>query len=406
MPVSGAALLLAAGHYQGTFANRLLSARPMLFFGKISYSLYLVHWPIIMAIGYGGARIGGSAGWLAFLASVILAWLSFRFIETPVRTRQWFARRSVLFAFCGAGTVLFAGLGTLLYMTGGLPQRFADQARMAQLTELGRWSDPRGHCYNLKPGDISAGRFCIRGREGAAPTLALIGDSHAQGLAPGLFAAADRAAVAGAQFTSMGYMPPPGRSPLGQDFEPKLDPELFRWLDENPQVKVTFVSGFWLYEVTGKTYRHKGVIQIDDQYDGSGLAYNPTSFARGIERLLARFPGRKFVTLDDIPTGRGLDPKHYLRGLTGRGVGQAEIKRAQAEEERAAYAPLLRNLSARHPNLVFEEVLFEAHCNDRSFALFGPDGNQRFVDGDHITYQRSLELTGPLYAMLRRNLSL
>lgn len=69
LPVSGAALLLAAGHHPGTIANRVLGAKPLLFFGKISYSLYLVHWPIIVAIGYGGAKVGGLVGWLALFAS-------------------------------------------------------------------------------------------------------------------------------------------------------------------------------------------------------------------------------------------------------------------------------------------------------------------------------------------------
>src|SRR5262249_30635603 len=48
MPCLGAAFLILAGGWGGSFAGRGLSLRPVVFVGRISYSLYLWHWPVLV----------------------------------------------------------------------------------------------------------------------------------------------------------------------------------------------------------------------------------------------------------------------------------------------------------------------------------------------------------------------
>ena len=86
--VMGAALLLYAVH--GTtelgMTGMLLRSRPMVFFGLISYSLYLWHWPLL-AIDK-ATRAGPSpveVRLLLCVVAVVLAWLSYRFVERPTR---------------------------------------------------------------------------------------------------------------------------------------------------------------------------------------------------------------------------------------------------------------------------------------------------------------------------------
>ena len=52
---------------------------------------------------------------------------------------------------------------------------------------------------------------------------------------------------------------------------------------------------------------------VDDQYDGSGSAYNPTAIKNGLTRLAARYPDREIILLDDIPTGREVHIRARLR---------------------------------------------------------------------------------------------
>ena len=69
--------------------------RPAVWLGNLSYSWYLWHWPLIV---FAGALWPDSSGVLVPAAAVSLvpAWLSYRFVESPIRLGERFRGRSVL----------------------------------------------------------------------------------------------------------------------------------------------------------------------------------------------------------------------------------------------------------------------------------------------------------------------
>lgn len=86
VPVAGAALVIiggSAGHE--TPVSRLLSVRPMVWTGSISYSLYLWHWPLLVAAGAYFGEMTTLQGICIALAAFIPAALSLKYIENPVR---------------------------------------------------------------------------------------------------------------------------------------------------------------------------------------------------------------------------------------------------------------------------------------------------------------------------------
>lgn len=102
-----------------------LASRPMLFFGNISYSLYLVHWPIVVFGKLVAPDLDPVAFWFAGVGlSIALAWFSYRFIERPSRGNtpfKFFAIPAVaLFA------VLVGGAG-MTVSANGFPARFDSQ---------------------------------------------------------------------------------------------------------------------------------------------------------------------------------------------------------------------------------------------------------------------------------------
>jgi peptidoglycan/LPS O-acetylase OafA/YrhL len=86
-PVLGTVALIAGGSAAGRFGPaRLTSARPMVFIGAISYSLYLWHYPVInLYTESRGQAPGLFAGPVILAASVLLAWLTKTFVEDKVR---------------------------------------------------------------------------------------------------------------------------------------------------------------------------------------------------------------------------------------------------------------------------------------------------------------------------------
>jgi peptidoglycan/LPS O-acetylase OafA/YrhL len=87
LPVGGAVLLIAGGSAAARYGPaRLMSLKPLVFIGGISYSLYLWHWPVIVLWeAWRGQSPGVLAGLGLVLASVLLSWLTKVAVEDPVR---------------------------------------------------------------------------------------------------------------------------------------------------------------------------------------------------------------------------------------------------------------------------------------------------------------------------------
>lgn len=92
LPVGGAVMLIASGPAPGRpravwrSPERLMSVRPMVFLGGISYSLYLWHWPIIdLWTNYTGHSPDALSGPVIIALSLVLAWWSKTFVEDLVR---------------------------------------------------------------------------------------------------------------------------------------------------------------------------------------------------------------------------------------------------------------------------------------------------------------------------------
>lgn len=90
LPVTGAVLILAGGIDGPRYgATLVLGIRPMRFFGDISYSIYLVHWPVlILAEAYAEGHLRIRHKLVLIVVAIGLSWLSYRFVETPFRTSR------------------------------------------------------------------------------------------------------------------------------------------------------------------------------------------------------------------------------------------------------------------------------------------------------------------------------
>ena len=130
IPCLGAALVIWGGEAGPSLPTRLLGSRVMVFFGLISYSLYLVHWPIAAL----GREWLGPVAPLPFLLggvalSVLLGFLSWRFIEQPVRVNRALFTPRVLVGATVAGTLALAAFAQTAIATRGLPQRLTPEVR-------------------------------------------------------------------------------------------------------------------------------------------------------------------------------------------------------------------------------------------------------------------------------------
>ena len=126
-PVVGTALVILYAT-PTTLPGRLLATRPMVGVGLISYSAYLWHQPLFAYARLALRETPPMALMSALaLASLVLAWISWRFIEQPFRRRdrQWLARRWALFTASLTGMVLWIAAGAVTHEWNGFPGRYA-----------------------------------------------------------------------------------------------------------------------------------------------------------------------------------------------------------------------------------------------------------------------------------------
>lgn len=185
IPVLATGALLHAGATGASQVQRLLSLRPMVFVGLISYSLYLWHWPLLVFARYRNTMQPLDAGllWLLLMLSVLLAAASYRWVETPLRRRRKDAipgARRRPFTTAAAASVVMGVVAAMVIVGGGWRTRFSPNVQA--LDDARNPSIPYVECSGVAPPhDMGA---CVVGYATARRRIMLWGDSYALAWVP------------------------------------------------------------------------------------------------------------------------------------------------------------------------------------------------------------------------------
>jgi peptidoglycan/LPS O-acetylase OafA/YrhL len=245
LPCLGAAAIIAAGPQP--IVNRLLALAPARFFGRISYSLYLWHWPVIVFSGLWlflpatGTTIAAEVA-----ISILLGWLSYELVEKMGRTWLAAMSRRTLFLTCAAVMIATGAVALALIGTKGLPGRFTAQQRAFDgvLDRNDQQAYRQGRCFMVEPLDRFDEQGCLSGAP-LRPQALLIGDSLAAHWWPGLSQANLPFSVL--QATMIGCKPglyaPDDKRPCAQFFNRMFG----EWLPRH-KVQAVILAGRWRVE--------------------------------------------------------------------------------------------------------------------------------------------------------------
>jgi len=213
VPTIGTALLVMAGP-DSWFNRTILSPRPVVLIGLISYPLYLWHWPLLSFARYHlliEPTPSTKAGIIAL--AILLAWATYQFVERPIRfgmRRAQSVRRyapiTLIVLLCGVG-----GVGLMTWTAQGFVERFPDQVRnLANYTYDEQAAYRAGTCILSPPQterDFASGCTGRTSADDQRPLVFLWGDSHAAHLYPGLAHIQGNSGFALAQFTASACPP-------------------------------------------------------------------------------------------------------------------------------------------------------------------------------------------------------
>lgn len=381
LPVVGTALIICfAG--PGGWVTRLLGTSGFVGLGLISYSAYLWHQPLfafarIRAIDEPSVRqILGLAA-----LSLVLGWLSWRFVEQPFRRagRGVLPTRKAIFAACAPVAAGLAALGVWGHVEKGFPARASVQpfAAIAYTADLPPYRD----CIGQEPalGNLNMCKIL----PGAVADAALIGDSHADDKLYGLFHA-DK----GRKWLLLANAscPPVLNIHLESDqlgCEMKMDDAL-HYVAENKAIKTVALSFFANYILTvpyaADHFRQPNgpdhVRITSSKYAGYSRA---EMFLNGLQDTVAlmREHGKEVIILMDQPE-LPFFPVDCIKGRP-----DCFVPRQQAMERQARYRGLLDRLNARFPSLrIFDPA--QLFCdNSRCF----------YTRGETILYRDSHHLS-------------
>ena len=190
-PCLGTAALILANNPSSRDSQRGwtatgLSWKPIVFIGLISYSLYLWHWPVICFSSYWAlSEFTAMEKWGIVLASVVFAFASWRWVETPFRKKQCFTTRSHVIGMALFVSLVSGFAGWLGHKSGGFPERVNSQV-LAVLEDLEKDQAERQKLSYLAPNITDYSQANLRnlpriGQQDATPlSFAVLGDSHAQ----------------------------------------------------------------------------------------------------------------------------------------------------------------------------------------------------------------------------------
>ena len=311
----GAALLISSG--QG-LASRLLSTRPFVGIGLISYSLYLWHWPIFVFASYVVIRpLTVPEGLAVALMSVGAAYLSWRFVERPFR-RAMPARRALVAT--GTGVALLSLMAIALIRTDGLPSRFN--------AESAAFNRVNGTHYRCSVSDfLSFGMLygCpvnLPDRNVESADVVLVGNSHAQMYVPAVAGALKEQGLNGL------LVPVNGCAPL-TDYNASTDCMTIM------RTNIAAVNGLKRARVVILSFAWHKV--FEDMVDSQGRPVGRLPWQTiqlGIESTIRQLErgGKKVILVGPIPY-----PHYYVASTVSREVAYRGSALSPLEQTRAEF---------------------------------------------------------------------
>lgn len=381
LPILGAVLLIAAG--MDAWINRaLLGSRPMVFIGLISYPLYLWHWPLLsfQRILF-GEEVGALARCGALALAFLLAWLTYRFVEVPVRSRH-------------PGTAVAAGLFTCVACVGVVGYlSFANviSPRSAGYPELaGIEAAVTASAFpgtRLQPVTNEAGAFRRQGTN--ARTVLVIGDSNVQQYYPRIdrLISGNPSGTRSVVFAAYGGCSPfPNLHGARQRFCEGL---LQRAIDyaRRPEVDTVLIAAHWMAYFRPRPryewYFDDGETRQRMTLDAPALDLAFRSLQHMIETFIGQ--GKQVYIVLQMPHGTQFDPRSMVvrRWLTPAfRIEPARIGRSDVALEMEPVVSRLQRVAAATGARTIDPLQWL--CTDETCPALTGDGVPVYQDAAHL----------------------
>ena len=393
VPVLGSILIIIAG--QQAWVNRkILSNRILVWFGLISFPLYLWHWVLLSFARIVESETPNTEIRIAcVLLSICLAWLTFKFIEKPIRLGKYKKRNSLILivlaliiGLLGYHVFIKHGYGTREHI-----QTFFQLLEDDKMPIATRESD--GSCQRLL--DIQTPKSVVCLTNSANPEIMFVGDSHAMALNSSIYTGNIKLAtlLIGAHGCPplLGYYV----TQNGKDIHHCDDfiNQVLDALSKTKSIKTVVINSRGPYYFTGEGYGIEGRSPELIVPSNKNIKSEPQvlMFLNGHSKFIAALKRNKIKVVFVIdPPELGEDPAGclYERPITiTKGLSNCTQSRSKAMSRQSSYRNVINSLSLTHPLLKIYDTL-PIFCDD-SLCYGIRDNNLLYWDDDHISLTAS-----------------
>lgn len=402
-PTLGTFFLISAG--ERSWLNRAILASPaFVWVGKISYPLYLWHWPLLsyarilqQGTPDAGARVA------AVLTSIFLAWATYRFLETPVR---FGGRRPLKACIAVAWMACIGAVSFATFQFQGLASR---DAVAGLSSESVPWAETMKEYASDCPFSLADYRDCYLFKGGKEASVILVGDSHAGHLVAGMAQTKPAGIETGALILNGGCPPVYGVERLTNNV-PMLDyaktgascsainnARLNYILESSAKVIVFSVNGtdFNSTSVKDGSYKYSYDGIGTDNYDALASALKDT-----VDRLVKA--GKHVILVEDNPLfalpriDRCLNPDRPLAWSNPAKGAECGISREAANHQHARVGALYAQISNSSPNAVTVFDTKDVLCSSTTCSM-RKDGKLLYRDADHLSVEGSRDVMRKLF---------
>ncbi len=410
VPCLGTMLLISTASDKSTMVSRALSIAPMVMVGKISYSLYLWHWPLFVFAEYQyGERLPVAYSLGLIAVAVALSLLTYYFVEQPARRRSFLTQRTAI----GAGVLamgLLAASSHAIIETKGWPERLGPE--VAAFAKTARDAKVPPPCRD-KDEESASAKGCTIGAKGdLPPTFLLWGDSHAVALSAEIANIAAAKGVTGEVAVVGGCGPFLLEAIRNERFLRDKCNVMARRVGEMLEAgayRHVVIAARWAVYSEGNRYDN-GALE-SDRFDTGDIAETRRLFRetlRGtVKRVLAT--GRTVTLIGPIPELRSHLPNAMLRALMRGETRDFSLPFEVFAERQAAVLATLGELD-QMPGV---RVIYpHTELCDGTACRTNDGGKPLYYDDDHLglfgtkaikdSLARAIDFTAPFESAARK----
>jgi peptidoglycan/LPS O-acetylase OafA/YrhL len=387
LPVIGSALIIYSGMERSSWAGKILGLPLFVFIGKISYSLYLWHWPIIILGRYYLIKDPNTMQMFFLVtASFLFSILSWTIIEKPFRTKSFLPAPGI-FIFAGSVMTIAIIISGTIYLKAGMPERIPDDQLKVIEKVYSKWGEDK-KCNKTDPGVFKEFNRCILGDDTAAPSFIIWGDSHALALAPALDASARREGASGYLASQSACPPLLGVDRVGESACYDFNNTVMEHVIAHPEWETVFLAGRWALSTSGERYKNEegtNIILVDST-SPSASASNADLVENGLDRTVTALQnlGRKVVIIASVPeVGYDVPSSYFIAARTGRDINAIIAPTFDEYLERnGSIFNILNALQNRYNIQIIDPA--DRLC-DQSVCNVVTDGQLLYQDGHHLS---------------------